>query len=129
MSKNIISGEIFSCKPYQDAQYVGSRPWGSAYGNLKVYCQTLMPNIPMGPAKALPAVSLNRSMFCNSSECAITPMSTVIPQNYITAKSYNNIDFQKPHLDFGATIEILANDDDFQSVSITTNKDPSTFHQ
>lgn len=129
MAKDVLSGEIFSCSHNQDAQYVGKRPWGPAYGDLKVYCPQLMPNVPMSEAKLLPAVSLNKSMFCNSSECAIAPMSAVVPQNYITAKSYHHTEFQQPHLDYGATIEVLANDDDFQSVSITTHKDPSKFHQ
>ena len=87
-----------------------------------------MKNISMDIAKKLPPVTLNKSMFCNSDECAITPMSQVVPQNYITAKSYHHSEFQLPHLDFGATIEIRGNDHDFQSVNITTNKDPSVYH-
>lgn len=125
----IIYGEIFSCGDIQDAQYIGKRPWGSASGDLKVYCPALMQNIPMGPAKSLPAVTINKSIFCNSKECAVTPMTKVIPQNYITAKASSNAGFQLPHIDFGATISIKGNDSDFQSVAITTNKDPSTFHQ
>ena len=87
-----------------------------------------MKNISMDIAKKLPPVTLNKSMFCNSDECAITPMSQVVPQNYITAKSYGQTEFQLPHLDFGVTIEIRGNDHDFQSVNITTNKDPSVYH-
>ena len=124
----VTDGEQFTCNSLTDAKYVGKKPWGSAYGDLKVYCPALMKNISMDIAKKLPPVTLNKSMFCNSDECAITPMSQVVPQNYITAKSYGQTEFQLPHLDFGVTIEIQGNDHDFQSVNITTNKDPSVYH-
>lgn len=125
----IIDGEEFTCSSNTDAQYVGKKPYGSAYGDLKVYIPALMPKVSMGLAKKLPAVTINKKMFCNSDECQITPMSKVTPQNYATAKSYKHTEFQRSHLDFGSTIEIKGNDHDFQAVTITTNKDPSTFHQ
>ena len=90
----ITDGEQFICSSLTDAKYVGKKPWGSAYGDLKVYCPVLMKNISMDIAKKLPPVTLNKSMFCNSDECAITPMSQVVPQNYITAKSYGQTEFQ-----------------------------------
>lgn len=124
----VTDGEQFTCNSLTEAIYVGNRPYGSAYGDLKVYCPALMKNIPMGPAKRLTPVVLNKSMFCNSSECAITPMSKVIPLNYITAKSYYQTEFQLPHIDYGSYIIIRGNDHDFQSVNITTNKDPSVYH-
>ena len=124
----VTDGEQFTCNSLTEAIYVGNRPYGSAYGDLKVYCPALMKNIPMGPAKRLTPVVLNKSMFCNSSECAITPMSKVIPLNYITAKSYYQTEFQLPHIDYGSSIIIRGNDNDFQSVNITTNKDPSVYH-
>ena len=124
----VTDGEQFTCNTLTDAIYVGKKPYGSAYGDLKVYCPALMKNIPMGPAKRLTPVVLNKSMFCNSSECAITPMSKVIPLNYITAKSYYQTEFQLPHIDYGSSIIIRGNDHDFQSVNITTNKDPSVYH-
>ena len=124
----VTDGEQFTCNSLTEAIYVGNRPYGSAYGDLKVYCPALMKNIPMGPAKRLTPVDLNKSMFCNSSECAITPMSKVIPLNYITAKSYYQTEFQLPHIDYGSSIIIRGNDHDFQSVNITTNKDPSVYH-
>ena len=125
----IIDGEEFTANSNLKAQYVGKRPYGSSYGDLKVYCYELMKNIAMGPAQKLPAVSINKSIFCNSKECAITPMNKVIPQNYLTAKSYMHTEFQRPHLDYGSTIEIKGNDHDFQSTNITTDVDPSTFHE
>ena len=125
----IIDGQEFTSSSTIKAKYVGKRPWGPSYGDLKVYCPTLMKNIAMGPAKDLPAVTINKSMFCNSKECAITPMSKVTPQNYLTAKSYHHTEFQRPHLDFGVEIEIKGNDHDFQSVNITTDLDPSVFHE
>lgn len=128
-SQIIIDGEEFTCSAITEAKYVGKKPYGPAYGNLKVYIPALMKNIPMGVAKNLTAVSINKTMFCNSTECAITPMTKVIPQNYITAKSYNHTEFQMPHLDYGVTIKVKGNDHDFQSVNITTDTDPSTFHQ
>ena len=121
----VTDGEQFTCNSLTEAIYVGNRPYGSAYGDLKVYCPALMKNIPMGPAKRLTPVVLNKSMFCNSDECAITPMSKVVPLNYITAKSYYQTEFQLPHIDYGSSIIIRGNDHDFQSVNITTNKDPS----
>ena len=124
----VTDGEQFTCNSLTEAIYVGNRPYGSAYGDLKVYCPALMKNIPMGPAKRLTPVVLNKSMFCNSSECAITPMSKVIPLNYITAKSYYQTEFQLPHIDYGSSIISRGNDHDFQSVNITTNKDPSVYH-
>ena len=124
----VTDGEQFTCNSLTEAIYVGNRPYGSAYVDLKVYCPALMKNIPMGPAKRLTPVVLNKSMFCNSSECAITPMSKVIPLNYITAKSYYQTEFQLPHIDYGSSIIIRGNDHDFQSVNITTNKDPSVYH-
>ena len=124
----VTDGEQFTCNSLTEAIYVGNRPYGSAYGDLKVYCPALMKNIPMGPAKRLTPVVLNKSMFCNSSECAITPMSKVLPLNYITAKSYYQTEFQLPHIDYGSSIIIRGNDHDFQSVNITTNKDPSVYH-
>ena len=124
----VTDGEQFTCNSLTEAIYVRNRPYGSAYGDLKVYCPALMKNIPMGPAKRLTPVVLNKSMFCNSSECAITPMSKVIPLNYITAKSYYQTEFQLPHIDYGSSIIIRGNDHDFQSVNITTNKDPSVYH-
>ena len=124
----VTDGEQFTCNSLTEAIYVGNRPYGSAYGDLKVYCPALMKNIPMGPAKRLTPVVLNKSMFCNSSECAITPMSKVIPLNYITAKSYYQTEFQLPHIDYRSPIIIRGNDHDFQSVNITTNKDPSVYH-
>ena len=128
-SQIIIDGEEFTCPSVTNAKFVGKKPYGSAYGNLKVYIPALMKEITMDKAKTLTAVSINKTMFCNSSECAITPMSKVIPQNYVTAKSYNHTEFQMPHLDFGAVIKVKGNDHDFQSVNITTDVDPSTFHQ
>ena len=124
-SQIIIDGEEFTCPSVTDAKFVGKKPYGSAY----VYIPALMKEIAMDKAKTLTAVSINKTMFCNSSECAITPMSKVIPQNYVTAKSYNHTEFQMPHLDFGAVIKVKGNDHDFQSVNITTDVDPSTFHQ
>ena len=125
----VTDGEQFICNSLTEAIYVGKRPYGTSYGDLKVYCPALMKNITMGPAKRLTPVSLNKSMFCNSNECAITPMSKVVPLNYITAKSYYQTEFQLPHLDYGVTIVIRGNDHDFQSVNITTNKDPSVYHK
>lgn len=125
----VTDGEQFTCNSLTEAIYVGKRPYGTSYGDLKVYCPALMKNIAMGPAKRLTPVSLNKSMFCNSNECAITPMSKVVPLNYITAKSYYQTEFQLPHLDYGVTIVIRGNDHDFQSVNITTNKDPSVYHK
>lgn len=125
----VTDGEQFTCNSLTEAIYVGKRPYGTSYGDLKVYCPVLMKNITMGPAQKLTPVSLNKSMFCNSNECAITPMSKVTPLNYITAKSYYQTEFQLPHLDYGATIIIRGNDNDFQSVNITTNKDPSVYHE
>ena len=125
----VTDGEQFTCNSLTEAIYVGKRPYGTSYGDLKVYCPVLMKNITMGPAKRLTPVSLNKSMFCNSDECAITPMSKVVPLNYITAKSYYHTEFQLPHLDYGATVVIRGNDHDFQSVNITTNKDPSVYHK
>ena len=61
----ITDGEQFTCNSLTDAKYVGKKPWGSAYGNLKVYCPALMKNISMDIAKKLPPVTLNKSMFCN----------------------------------------------------------------
>ena len=124
----VTDGEQFTCNTLTDAIYVGKKPYGSAYGDLKVYCPNLMKNIPMGLAKKLTPVTLNKSMFCNSDECKITPMSKVVPQNYITAKSYQHTEFQLPHIDYGTTIEIHGTDHDFQTTSITTNKDPSVYH-
>lgn len=125
----IINGEEFTCPSITDANYVGNRPYGSAYGNLKVYIPALMPKITMDKAKLLPAVTINKTMFCNSKECQITPMSKVTPQNYVTAKSYKHTEFQMPHLDYGDVIAVKGTDHDFQSVNITTDKDPSKFHQ
>ena len=125
----VTDGEQFTCNSLTEAIYVGKRPYGTSYGDLKVYWPVLMKNITMGPAKRLTPVSLNKSMFCNSNECAITPMSKVVPLNYITAKSYYHTEFQLPHLDYGATVVIRGNDHDFQSVNITTNKDPSVYHK
>lgn len=124
----IIDGEEFTCNSKIDAQYVGNTPYGYAYGDLKVYCPILMPMISMGLAKLLPAVTINKTIFINSSECAITPMSKVVPQNFFTAKSYFHTEFQRPHIDFGSTITIKGNDHDFQSVNITTDTDPTTFY-
>lgn len=123
---NAISGEVFSCSSNLSAKYVGKKPYGTSYGNLKVYIPTLMPNISMGGATT--QYTLNKSMFCNSTECAITPMSRVSLQTFVTAKSFYNTEFQRPHLDYGAVIEVHSDDKDFQTVYITTNKDPSTFH-
>ncbi len=125
----IIDGQEFTSNQLLEAQYVGKKPYGPAYGDLKVYCPTLMPKVPMGLAKTLSPVTINKSMFCNSDECKITPMSKVTPQNFLTARTYKHTEFQRPHLDFGVTIEIKANDHDFQDTNITTNKDPSTFHE
>ena len=125
----VTDGEQFTCNSLTEAIYVGKRPYGISYGDLKGYCPGLMKNITMGPAKRLTPVSLNKSMFCNSNECAITPMSKVVPLNYITAKSYYHTEFQLPHLDYGAMVVIRGNDHDFQSVNITTNKDPSVYHK
>ena len=126
----IIEGEEFTCPSLTKAYYVGKKPWGSAYGNLKVYIPTLMleSKIPKGVAGTLKPFNINKSIFCNATDCAITPMTKVVPQNYVTAKTYGNIEFQMPHLNFDAEIEVRGNDHDFQSVSITTNKDPSTYH-
>ena len=72
----VTDGDQFTCSSLTDAKYVGKKPWGPAYGDLKVYCPALMKNISMDIA----------------------------------------------------TIEIRGNDHDFQSVNITTNKDPSVYH-
>ena len=62
----VLDGAQFTCDSLTDAIYVGKKPWGSAYGDLKVYCPSLMKNITMDVAKKLSPVTLNKSMFFNS---------------------------------------------------------------
>lgn len=125
----VIDGEQFTSNTLVSANYVGKKPYGVAYGDLKVYIPSLMPTISMGVAKALSPVSINKSIFCNSSECQITPMSKVTPQNFVTAKSYFHTEFQLPHIDYGSAMVVRGDDHDFQSVSITTNEDHSVYHE
>lgn len=124
----IIEGEEFTGPVDVPAQFVGKKPYASSYGDLKVYIPSLMPQVTMGLAKTLSPYTINKKLFCNSDECAISPMSKVTPQNFVTAKSVLHTEFQSPHIDYGATIEIHGNDHDFQTVQINTNKDPTSYH-
>ena len=62
-SQIIIEGEEFTCPSVTDAKFVGKKPYGSAYGNLKVYIPALMKEITMDKAKTLTAVSINKTML------------------------------------------------------------------
>lgn len=128
-SYNQISGELFECKPQLDAYYVNTTPWGSSSGNFKVYCPTLMPQVSMGVARSLSPVSLNKTIFCNANDCAISIASRVTPLNYITARAVANSGFSNIHMDYGSNIIIQSFNHDFFDPILTNIKDPSTYHR
>lgn len=129
MAQHTIDGDVFTCDPQLEAQYVSTSRWGSSNGDYKVYCKTLMPEISMAVARSLSPVALSKTMFCNASDCAISPMSRVTPINYITAKSVPNAVFSDVHMDYGSTIIIQSFNHDFANPILTTIKDPSTYHK
>lgn len=128
IAQSIIDGEEFYTPTNISAKYVHKKPYGTAYGNLKVYIPSVMPNITMGEGKVTSHDALSKSIFCNASDCAVTPMAKVSLLNYITAKQNPNSSFQCPHMDYGASIIVHSEDHDFQGADLTATIDPSTYH-
>lgn len=124
----VIDGEEFTHPNKVESKYVLKKPWGTAHGNLKVYIPTLMPGISQGEANFFGPHTVSKTIFCNSKECPITPMKKIKTQNFKTAKR-NVVGFQRPEMDFGASIIIQSNDHDMQSITMTIDVDNSTYHQ
>lgn len=112
---------------YETVIYVQSKPWGSSGGNLKVYCSRLMPKIAMGIPRTTPS-SLDKTIYRNASDCAITVPSSVSTQNYFTARKSVTGDFELPLYDFGSTLQVEPQDSDMLVNRIVPNIDNSTIH-
>lgn len=111
---------------YMTCNYVQASPWGTSSGAFKVYCEELMPLIGMGKPKITPT-PLNKSIFRNASDCAITIPTQISTQNYFTAAAPSG-EFKKPHYDYGAIVEVEPLDSFMQSNRLTINVDNSVNH-
>ena len=94
------------------AIYVQGKPYGTTFGDLKVYIPTLMAHITMGVAKITP-ISLNKSCYCNASECKPSIASYINTQNYVTANNYG--EYSYPYYKYGSKIMVRPRNEDFLS--------------
>ena len=107
------------------AKYVHMRPVGLTYGNLKVYIPELMPNIPMGIPKIIP-VSLNKSCYCNSTDCRPSVASQIQTQNFVTAlSSYNSYSGSQYH--YGSDIAIVPKTEDCLTCKLAPDECDNSF--
>ncbi len=118
--------QIWKAPKYVNCMYVEATPWGSSSGDLRVFCPDLMPMVSMGKPKITP-VPLQRTIFINSSDCAISIPTRIETQNYITAQAVVG-EFKQPNYDFGTTIQVESLDDFMQRCRVTLNVDNSTNH-
>lgn len=121
-----MAGQSWSAGTYVNATYVHAKPYGTSGGSLRVHCASLMPKIGMGNPRITPT-GLNKGIFRNAKDCAISVPSKISTQNYLTAKAPTG-SFKLPLYDFGSTIQLEALDSDVQSARITINIDNSTLH-
>ena len=92
------------------AIYVHGSLYGTSHGNLRVFIPELMPNIPMGYPKITP-ISLNKSCYCNASDCKPAIASYLNTQNFVTAeRAYNS--YYGSLYKYGNEIAILPNTED-----------------
>lgn len=87
-----------------DAVYVQSKPYGTSHGNLKIHIGDLMKKIPVGVPSITP-VSLDKSCYANSKECAPTISSMINTQNFVTA-SASLTPYACPHYYFNSPIKV-----------------------
>lgn len=80
----------------------------------------------MGRPKASPT-PLNKGIFRNAKDCAISIPSQISLQNYLTAKAPNS-DFKDIHYDYGSSLEVEPLDGDMLRCRIVLNVDNSTDH-
>lgn len=115
----ISINEKIQCK------YVQSSPYGSSSGSLALYCPSLMPNIGMGSPKSTP-FSLNKSAFCNASDCKPSISSRINTQNFITGLPPYH-DFNHSCYWFGSGVTVRADSEDMLTVRISPeDEDNST---
>lgn len=115
---------MYSLNDYIDAVYIQSNPYGSSYGDLKVYIPSLMPLIGMGTPKTTP-VSLNRSCYCNASECKPAISSSINTQNYVTAKApYHS--YRSSCYWFGTNVKVTPQTTDCLTCRLSTEEEDNS---
>ena len=97
---------MYDLGEYIEAEYVRVKPYGSSAGDLKVYIPSLMPLISSGIPKISP-VSLNKSCYCNASDCKPSVSSSISTQNYVTALEPFH-PYKKPCYRFGSKLKVMA---------------------
>lgn len=97
---------MYNLNQFVDAIYVQSYPYGSSFGNLKVYIPSLMPSIVMDTPRITP-VSLNKSIYLNASDCKPAVGSSINTQNFVTAQaSFNS--YQLPCYRYGSGLKVMS---------------------
>ena len=108
---------MFGTNQVVQAKYVHAKPYGTSKGSLKVYIPSLMPNITMGLPKSTP-VALNKSCYCNASECKPSVSSQLNTQNYVTAdKPYSP--FNEDCYYYGSGIAVISKTADCLSCQLS----------
>ena len=107
---------MFSIDQVLRGYYVDQRPYGLTSGSLRVYLPDLMPDIAMGTPRITP-ISLNKSCYCNATDCKPAIASKIDTQNYVTAtQSYNH--YRDPHYYYGSGISVQAKAKDLLSCKL-----------
>lgn len=99
-------------------------PKGSSGGTLPLYIPKIMPNISMGKKKTF-TVGINKSCYCNASECKPNVASTLTGQNYINVPPQANRSFQNPLFYYGDTIQVEIQSGNVDEIYLSTRVDNS----
>ena len=111
----------------ETVKYVQKKPYGTCVGNLKVHCPRLMPNIEMDVPK-YKTVALNKKLFKNDDDCAITIPNQIKTQNFFTAEKPRSPGYNLQEYDFGAEMSLEPVDKFLLKGRLTVTIDNSTFH-
>ena len=124
MSANNITEQLFPAHSLVKCKYVQDKPFGSSYGDLKVWVPDLMPQIPMSLAKDTPEA--NDAPTVNADECKVKAPNKVTRRNYFVAKAPNP-PFKHSLFDFGAELvaEVRYYDDNLDLKLRSDEADPS----
>jgi len=116
---------MYEYKESVEAKYVDSTPYGHSGGSLRVYIPSLMPQIIMSNPRDI-TVYLDKSCYCNASDCKPSISTSIISKNYVTAKApYHS--FNGPCYWYGTGIHVqMLNEDALECQILPEDEDNST---
>lgn len=109
-----------------DAYYVHASPYGSSYGNLRVYIPGPMSEIGMGTCRYTPQ-AIDSSTLLNTSECKPNVSKRIDTQNWFTAKA-PNFPYAHSLISYGARLKVRVSINDSAGIDfklVSEEADPS----